>query len=298
LPSANDASSSESLTFLRASIPWAEVAKRTVKEIADDNCVGLAAQMAFYFLLALFPAVLFGIALLGYVPVENALNDLLTSIGALAPPQIIEILRGQLVQVSAGKQGGLLSVGIAGAIWSSSAAMVAIIDALNHAFDVAEWRPWWKRRVIAILLTVALALFVMAALTFVLIGPTWASNIARVAGLGPAVALAWSVLRWPVMFACVVLAVDLVYYFAPNRTCRWAWITPGSVVATVLWIVSSFAFKFYVTHVTEYAATYGAIAGIIVTMLWFYVSSMAILIGAEVNGVIEQATHAGTGRRC
>jgi membrane protein len=266
------------------------VAKRTVKEVDDDNCLGLAAQLAFYFLLALFPALLFGVALLGYVPVENALNDLLTSLGAVAPQQIIDILRGQLAQVTGGSQGGLLSLGIVGAIWSSSAAMVAIIDALNRAFDVAEWRPWWKRRLIAIVLTIALALFVMAALTLILIGPTWASEIARWIGLEPVVAVIWAVLRWPAMLACVVIAVDVVYYFAPNRTCRWTWITPGSVIATALWIVSSFGFKFYVTNVSGYAATYGAIAGIIVTMLWFYVSSMAILIGAEVNGVIEQAS--------
>jgi membrane protein len=282
----------------RAPTPWAEVARRTIKEIGDDHCLGLAAQLAFYFLLALFPALLFGVALLGYVPVEAAFNDLLASLGAVAPHEIVDILRGQLAQITHGNQVGLLSLGIGGAVWSSSAAMVAIIDALNQAFDVSEVRPWWKRRLIAIALTVALAFFVMAALTFVLIGPAWASAITSWIGVAPAAAVAWTVLRWPVMIACAVVAVDLVYYFAPNRRCGWAWITPGSLLATGLWIVSSFGFKLYVTTVGGYAATYGALAGIIVTMLWFYVSSIAILIGAEVNGVIEQVAPAGTsGRR-
>jgi len=262
-----------------------------VQEVREDNCLGLAAQLAFYFLLALFPALLFGVALLGSVPVDNTLNDLLTSLGAVAPQQIIDILRRQLAQLSERHQGGPLSLGIAGAIWSSSAAMAAIIDALNRAFDVSEWRPWWKRRLIAIALTIALAFFVMAALTLVLIGPTWASQIARWIGWEPVVVLAWSLLRWPVMISCIVIGVDLVYCFAPNRTRRWRWITPGSLLATALWIVSSFGFKLYVTTVHGYAATYGAIAGIIVTMLWFYFSSMAILIGAEVDGVIQQASH-------
>jgi membrane protein len=270
-------------------IPWWQVIKRTVKEIGDDNCLGLAAQLAFYFLMALFPALLFLVALIGYLPVENALNELLAALGAVAPQELVRLLREQLAQIAEGSQASLLTLGIIGAIWSSSAAMVAIIDALNRAYDVAEWRPWWKRRLLAMLLTVALALFIIIALALVLIGPTMALRIANWFGLGFAVALAWTLIRWPVILFCVVFSVDLVYHFAPNRHGRWVWITPGSVLATALWIVSSFAFKVYVTNFGNYTATYGAIGGAIVTMLWFYVSSIAILIGAELNGVIEEA---------
>jgi membrane protein len=183
----------------------------------------------------------------------------------------------------------VLTLGIIGAIWSSSAAMVAIIDALNRAFDVTEWRPWWKRRLVAIGLTVAVALFIVLSLMLMLIGPTLALRLADWLGLGSAVAWLWSLLRWPVMIGCVVLGVDLVYHFAPNRRTRWIWVTPGSLVATFLWIASSVVFKIYVANVGDYTATYGAIGGAIVTMLWFYVSSIAILIGAELNGVIEAA---------
>jgi membrane protein len=183
----------------------------------------------------------------------------------------------------------LLTLGIFGAIWSSSAAMVAIIDALNRAYDVAEWRPWWKRRLVAIALTIALALFIIVSLVLVLIGPDAATRVASWLGAQPMAVLLWSLLRWPVMIVLVMLGVDLVYHFAPNRPSRWSWITPGSVLATLLWILSSFAFKFYVVNFGTYTATYGAIGGIIVTMLWFYVSSLAILVGAECNGVIERA---------
>jgi membrane protein len=167
--------------------------------------------------------------------------------------------------------------------------VVAIIDALNRAFDVTEWRPWWKRRLVAIGLTIALAAFIVISLVLVLIGPSIAFRIADWLSLGSAVAMLWTLIRWPVMIGCLVLAVDLVYHFAPNRDARWVWITPGSILATCLWLASSFGFKLYVTNFGDYTATYGAIGGAIVTMLWFYVSSMAILIGAELNGVIDEA---------
>jgi membrane protein len=272
-----------------APIPWRDVIKKTVNEISDDNCLGLAAQLAFYFLLGLFPALLFLVALVGYVPIETTLAELFAALGAVAPQELVDLLRAQLAQIARGSQASVLTLGVIGALWSSSAAMVAIIDALNRAFDVTEWRPWWKRRLVAIGLTVALALFIVLSLVLVLVGPSLALRIADSWGFGPPVALLWSFLRWPVMIACVVLGVDLVYHFAPNHSTQWVWLTPGSVVATALWIASSFTFKFYVANLSDYAATYGAIGGAIVTMLWFYVSSVAILVGAELNGVIDRA---------
>ena len=275
--------------YFRVPIPWSQVMNRTRKEIGDDNCLGLAAQLAFYFLLGLFPALLFLVALIGYLPVENALNELLTALGSVAPQELVRLLREQLAQISEGNQASLLTLGIIGAIWSSSAAMVAIIDALNRAYDVAEWRPWWKRRVVAMLLTVSLALFIIIALALVLVGPMMALRLANWFGLGFAVAVIWAFIRWPVIFFCVVFSVDLIYHFAPNRRTRWVWITPGSLLATALWIISSVAFRVYIANFGDYTVTYGAIGGAIVTMLWFYVSSIAILIGAELNGVIEDA---------
>ena len=275
--------------YFRPSISWTEILKRTVAEIGADHCVGLAAQLAFYFFLALFPALLFLVALIGYLPVENAISGLLEALGTVAPGEALELLRVQLDELSRGRHGSLLTLGIVGAIWSSSAAMVAIIDALNHAYDVSEWRPWLRRRILAIVLTLSLALFIIASLTLVLLGPSIVGWTADRLGVAPAVEFAWRVARWPVIFALVVFGVDLVYYFAPNRTARWAWITPGSLLATFLWVVSSFGFKFYVSNFGNYNVTYGAIGGVIVILLWFYVSAFAILIGAEMNGVIEQA---------
>jgi membrane protein len=270
-------------------IPWRQVVARTIAEVADDNCLGLAAQLSFYFLLALFPALIFLVALIGYVPLETTFGELLAALGTVAPQELVELIRGQLALIAEGSQVSLLTLGVLGAVWSSSAAVVAIIDALNRAFDVTEWRPWWKRRLVAIGLTIALAAFIVIFLVLVLIGPSIAFRIADWLSLGSAVAVLWTLIRWPVMIGCLVLAVDLVYHFAPNRDARWVWITPGSILATCLWLASSFGFKLYVTNFGDYTATYGAIGGAIVTMLWFYVSSMAILIGAELNGVIDEA---------
>ena len=273
----------------RAPVAWSQVMKRTVKDLRDDHCLGLAAQLAYYFLLALFPALLFFVVLIGYLPVENEVSALLAALATVAPRELLELLHGQLTQIAGRSSVSLLTLGVLGALWSSSSAMVAIIDALNRAYDVAEWRPWWKRRLVAIVLTVALALFIIVSLAFILIGPAMASRAAEWLRLAPVVALMWGLVRWPVMIFCVVLGVDLVYHFAPNRRGRWVWITPGAVLATTLWIVSSFAFKLYSSNFAHFTVTYGAIGGAIVTMLWFYVSSVAILIGAEMNGVIEDA---------
>ena len=269
-------------------VSWREVAKHTIREISDDHCLGLAAQLAFYFLLALFPALLFVVALIGYLPVEHALAELLQAVGTVAPQELVELLRQQLQQIARGNEASLLTLGVVGAIWSSSAAMVAIIDALNHAYDVAEWRPWWKRRLVAIGLTICLAVFTLISLGLILVGPDAASLAVGWLGLSPLVTTLWAFLRWPAMIVAVIAAMDLVYYFAPNRRTRWAWITPGALLATALWLVSSFGFKVYVSNFADYTATYGAIGTAIVTMLWFYASGVTILVGAELNAVIEQ----------
>jgi membrane protein len=276
-------------TYFAPPIPWREIATRVAAEINDDNCLGLAAQLSFYFLLGLFPALLFFVALIAYLPIENVLDELLLSLAAVAPAEMVDLLRGQLDAVAEGTHASLVTLGIVGAVWSSSAAMVAIIDALNRAYDVAEWRPWWKRRLLAITLTVALALFLLTAFVMVLLGPELMTALADRLGLAPAAEVAWRLLRWPLLVGCVVLGVDLVYHFAPNRHASWSWITPGSALATALWILSSFGFKLYVVNFGNYTATYGAIGGAIVTMMWFYVSGLALLVGAELNAVIEQA---------
>jgi membrane protein len=282
--------------YFRAPLGWPELLKRTVSDAIDDGCPGLAAQLAFYFFLALFPALLFLITLLAYLPVEPALAATLRRFDPVLPQEVLTLIQQQIDQVLAGSQSSLLTLGIAGAIWSSSSAMTAIIYALNRAYDLDEWRPWWHTRLLAIALTVALSLFVLLALTVVVGGADLAAWLVSRIGLSDAFAPVWSVAQWPIAIVLVVIAIDLVYHFAPNADTEWVWITPGALLATGLWLGASAGFRLYVRNFGDYGAVYGAIGSVVVLLLWFYFSGFALLIGAELNAEIDKAlpTHDDT----
>ena len=281
------------LEAFRIPISWTELLERTWAEVQADNCLGLAAQLAYYFFLALFPALLFLVALASFFPVANLMDTITTALARVAPYEALKLIQDQLIKISQDKNAGLLTLGMIGTVWSTSSGVNAIIDTLNQAYDIQEGRPWWKVKLIALGLTVALAVFIVAAFALVLVGPTLAEKVAVWMHLGPAFEWTWKILQWPVVFALVALAIAMIYYFAPDAKQEWIWITPGSILATSLWVLISLAFKFYVAHFGSYNATYGTIGGIIVLMTWFYVSSLAILVGAELNAEIEHASPYG-----
>ena len=278
---------------LPAGLGWGELARRTYKEAIADDVFGMAAQLAYYFFLALFPAMLFLLALASFFPLGNLTDDLGRAIGPFVSDDVLQLIEDQMRRLANAESGGLLTFGVLGALWSSSAAIVSITAALNRAYDIEEARPWWKVRLIAIALTLAVSLFVLVALSLVLAGPAAAGYLGRTTGLGAAFEWTWSILQWPLALGLVSTALGLVYYFGPDADQDWAWITPGAVVGTVLWLVISLLFKVYVANFTDYNAAYGTIGGVIVLMLWFYVSGVAILAGAEVNAEIEHASPQG-----
>jgi membrane protein len=273
-------------------IGWGELIKRTMKEFSDDDVLGLAAQMAYYFLFALAPAIVCVIAITSYLPFSSV-QELITAISGFAPPDVVQILRDQLTNIAQGEHTGALTFGFLLALWSSSAAMVSIISALNRAYDIDEGRPWWKVRLTAILLTVGVAVFIVLAFALVVIGPTLIDRIASMVGLGPVFATVWNIARWPLALALVALGIGLVYFFAPDAEQDWEWITPGAVIATILWLGASLGFKFYVANFADYNASYGSLGGVIILMLWFYITAVAILLGAEMNAEIEHASPHG-----
>jgi membrane protein len=273
-------------------LTWTELFKRTLKETSADDCLGLAAQLAYYSLLALAPAIVFLVALASFFPAE-AVQQLVGTLRAFAPADVVQIVEEQLLRVANGEQGGLLTVGIGMALWSSSAAVVSVTQALNAAYDIEEARPWWKVRLIAIGLTLALTAFVLAAIALVMVGPALAEHVAARFGLGPAFEWTWKVLQWPVVVALITVAIAAVNYFAPDAEQDWVWVTPGAVLSTVLWLIASLAFKVYLSNFADYNATYGSLGGVIVLMLWFYISSLAVLVGAEMNAEIEHASPHG-----
>lgn len=281
------------LRRFRVPVGWKEIFRRTASEMVADNCLNLAAQLAYYFFLALFPALLFLVAIISFIPVAGLLEMITSTLARVAPNEVVTIIQDQILKIAHEKNGGLLTLGVVGAIWSTSSGVNAIIDTLNTAYDIRETRPWWKVKLLALGLTVALAVFIVVSFALVIVGPTLAEKVAVSLNLGPAFEWTWKILQWPVIFGLVSLAIALIYYFAPDAEQEWIWISPGAVLSTTLWLLISLGFKLYVANFGSYNATYGAIGGVIVLMLWFYVSALAVLTGAELNAEIEHASPYG-----
>jgi membrane protein len=282
------------LVHLRVPLSWGALLKRAGQEALDDNVFDLAAQQAYYFFFALFPALLFVIAVASFFPLQSLIGDAVTMLSGVAPPEVTKIITDAMASLGQQNSGGILTFGFLITIWSSSGAMVSIITTLNAAYDVTESRPWWKTRLTAVGLTIGIAIFILVSMFLIVAGPTVAENLAVRMHLGPAFKWTWWVLQWPVVFALVASAIALVYYFAPDVEQDWVWITPGSIVATVLWLAVSLGLKLYYQLVPSAAnAAYGAIGGIMVLMLWFYLSGIALLVGAELNSEVEHASPYG-----
>jgi membrane protein len=271
-------------------LSWSELIKRTARETMSDDAQGLAAQLAYYFFLGLFPALLCLVAIASFFPLNDLMTDVTRLLNPVAPREIIELTRQEMAKISEGQHGGLLTVGFLGALWSGSSAMVAVIGAMNKAYDVEEGRPWWKVRLTAIALTAVLAILVLIAFTLIVVGPQLADALARQFAVGVVFVWSWKILQWPLAFAILVGITGLVYYFAPDADQDWVWVTPGTLVAAILWLVASLGFRFYAVNFSNYEATYGAIGGVILLLLWLYLSGLVIVIGTEMNAEIEHAS--------
>jgi membrane protein len=270
-----------------------ELARRVIHEIQEDDCFGRAAQLAYYFLFALFPFFLVLTTLLGYLPIPNLMDRLMEMLAEMLPGDALQLVQENVHDLVTRPRGGLLSFGLVAALWSSSSAITAITEGLNRAYDVQENRPFWKVRLIAVLLTVGLSLFIIVALILLTFGPQIGGWIADQVGLGRIFQVAWNLLRWPVIVGLLIVAMALVYYVAPDVEQRWQWITPGSVVAVLGWLAASLGFSYYVNNFGSYNAMYGSIGALIVLLTWMYVSGFFVLIGGEVNSEIEHASARG-----
>jgi membrane protein len=257
--------------------------------MGKDEITDRAAALGYYFLFALFPALLFLTSLLGMLPLTGLMERLIAYADRALPGDAGRIVGQTLAEIQAGARGGLLSFGVLAALWAGSNGMASVMTALNAAYGVDDARPWWKRRLLSIVLTFGFAMFIIAALVLVVFGPRIAETVAGRLGLGKVFALAWSLLNLPVVVVFVLLGIALVYYFAPAVRQHWRWVTPGSVVGLVLWLGMSYGLRFYVANFADYGATYGSIGGVILLMLWLYLSGLVLLVGAEINAEIEHA---------
>lgn len=266
-----------------------QLAANVWREMSDDEITDRAAALAYYFLFALFPTLLFLTALLGMLPLPGLMERLIAYVEQAMPGEAASIVRKTFEEIQTGASSGLLSFGFLAAFWAGSNGMASIMTALNAAYDVADNRAWWKRRALSILLTLGFAMFILSALVLVVFGPRLGEAVAARLGFGVAFAIGWRLLNLPVVILFVLVGIALVYYFAPAAKQHWRWVTPGSAVAVVLWLAMSLGLRFYVSHFANYGATYGSIGGVILLMLWLYLTGLALLIGAEINAEIEHA---------
>ena len=271
---------------------WRELAKRVWSEIQEDDVLGRAAELSYYFLLALFPFLIFLTSILGLVlgSGSGTRQTLFEYLARVMPPSAYQLISQTMTEVSSASSGGKISFGILAALWAASNGMTAITTSLNSAYDLEETRPWWKQRVTAIVLTMALSVFIISALILVVAGGGIAEWLARTFGLGTTFPMAWKIIQWPVVLASMILAFALIYYFAPDlREQKWTWLTPGAAIGVVLWLLVSIAFRVYLQFFDSYSATYGSLGAVIILMLWLYFTGAAVLIGGEINSEIENA---------
>jgi membrane protein len=260
--------------------------KRLVRRIKEDRIFGRAAQLSYYFLLALFPLLLFLINILGYLAQEGTIfrDQLLVYLAALMPGSAFALVRATVDEISVASGTGKLSFGLLAALWAASNGMGAISDTLNTAYNVKERRPWWMVRLISVCLTIALAILILAALAIVLYGGAIGEALATRYRFGNVFTTGWKIIQWPIALIFVLTTFNLIYNFAPNIPSHARrWITPGAFVGVALWLLVSFAFRVYLGYFDSYSVTYGSLGAVIVLMLWFYLSGVAILIGGEVN---------------
>jgi membrane protein len=271
---------------------WKTFAGRLWTRINDHEIFGRAAQLSYYFLLAVFPLLLFLVTLLGYFAEAGSQlrHKLLTYLATVMPAAAVTLVHATLDEISQARGGGKLSLGILAALWAASNGMGAISSTLNAAYAVKEVRPWWKVRLIAICLTIMVTVFIMLALAIVFFGGQLGERIAGHFGFTAAFTIAWKVLQWPIAIFFMVTTFDLIYRFAPSvkRPQLKLW-NAGATTAVVLWLLVSFGFKAYLHFFNSYSVTYGSLGALIVLMLWFYFTGLAILIGGEINSELGAA---------
>jgi membrane protein len=277
---------------------WSGVLKRTFSEFSADNLTDWAAALTYYGIMALFPALIALVSILGLVG-QSATKPLLDNLGGFAPGPAHQILENTLngLTQSRGGTGILFVVGLAGALWSASGYIGAFIRASNIIWDVEEGRPIWRTLPLRVVITVTmLLLLAVSAVAVVVTGPL-ADRIGKLVGVGGTFITVWDVAKWPVLVIVVSFMFSILYYASPNvRQPGFRWVTPGGVLAVVAWIVASAAFGLYVANFGSYNKTYGSLGAIIIFLVWLWLSNVAILLGAELNAELERGRQIEAGQ--
>ncbi|HJQ28191.1 MAG TPA: YihY/virulence factor BrkB family protein [Rubrobacter sp.] len=276
--------------------------KATVQEFMRDDALGLAAQLAYYLILAIFPFILFLVAVADAFSSTSPqfVTELFDYLRRLLPPQVFDLIETYTKNTLRNEDTapGLLSLGILGTIWAASGAFSALINALNRAYDVQETRPLWKVKGIAILLTFGLSALILVGVLLLVAGPSIGRTLAEVFTLGDEFMAVWNIARWPAALLFLVVTVALLFYFAPDADQPFRWITPGGFVGIILWVLASVAFNLYLSSdFNSYDKTYGSIGTVIILLLYLYISSLTILFGATLNATLVRIKEEVSGER-
>jgi membrane protein len=269
---------------------WGGVLKRTVKEFRDDNLTDWAAALTYYGVLALFPALIVVVSVLGLIG-KSATQPLIDNLGTVAPGQAKDIITSAIrnIEHSKGAAGLFFAIGLFTAVWSASGYIGAFMRASNAIYDMPEGRPIWKTLPIRVGLTVALMLLTGITAIGVTLSGDFAQQVGKLVGVGDTAVDVWNIAKWPVLLLLVSLMFAFLYWAAPNvKQPGFRWVSAGGILAVIGWVIASAAFAFYVSHFGSYNKTYGALAGPIVFLIWLWVSNVMILLGAEFNAEIER----------
>jgi membrane protein len=269
---------------------WWGVLRRTVREFKEDNLTDWAAALTYYGILSIFPALLALVAVLGVIG-PSATQPLIDNLGAVAPGPAKQIVTSAVenLQKNSGAAGVLFIAGIATAVWSASGYVAAFMRASNAIYDVGEGRPIWKTLPTRVLTTLVLLVMLAVAAIGVTLTGGLAQQLGKLLGIGNTAVTIWDIAKWPVILLVVITMFAILYWAAPNvKHPRFRWISPGSVVGVLLWIAASAGFAFYVANFSSYNKTYGALGGVIVFLVWLWISNIAILLGAEFNAELER----------
>jgi membrane protein len=278
---------------------WFAILKRTGKQFGEDKLTTWAAALTYYAILSIFPALLALVSILGLLG-QSAIQPLIDNLGAVAPGPAKDILESSLqgLQKTSGAAGLTFVIGLATAIWSASGYIGAFMDAANNVWDVPEGRPFWKKIPLRIALTIVMLILLAAsAMMVVFTGPV-AEQAGNLLGLGDTFVTVWGIVKWPVLVLLVSFMISLLYFLAPNvKQPGFPWVTPGGLLAVLLWIVASVLFGIYVSQFGSYNKTYGSLGGLIVFLIWLWITNIVILLGAEFNSEMERARQIHGGMR-
>ncbi|GAB2534572.1 YihY/virulence factor BrkB family protein [Gracilibacillus alcaliphilus] len=260
--------------------------KQLIDRIGKHDVPGLSAQLSYFFLLSLFPFMIFLVTLLGYLPFNDI--DVMNFLSDYAPAETINLLNNTITEVMNNRNSGLLSIGIIGTLWSASNGINALIRAFNTAYDIEEKRSFFIARGISVILTVAMIVVIIVAFALPIFGRMIGEYVFSLIGLSDDFVSTWNTLRWVISSAVFFIVLLMLYKLAPSKHVYFKHTYVGALFATVFWQLTSLGFSYYVSNMANYSATYGSLGGVIIMMFWFYLSGIIVMVGGEINALFAE----------